>query len=61
MIPMYLSPNQLLPVASFLAAAVGIILLLGSRILTFFKKLFRKISGKGAPDSAAVTPVSDEE
>lgn len=46
----YLGPETIMPLASILAAALGFLLLAWRYIITFIKKVFRKITGKESAD-----------
>jgi hypothetical protein len=53
---LYLGPETALPLASFLAAIIGFILIGWRWILSLIKRLFRMVTGKGAaPASPAET------
>ena len=43
---LYLGPDSIMPIASTLAALVGLLLIFWRFIIRFFRKLFRKITGK---------------
>ena len=49
---LYLGPETALPIASFLAAIIGFILIAWRWIASLFKRFFRMVTGKGgAPAS----------
>jgi hypothetical protein len=53
----YLGPDNVMPVASFLAAAAGVVLLFGNRILAAGQRLFRRSEGpasEASPDEASL-------
>ncbi len=54
-LPLYIGPDQFLPLTSALGAIAGLVLLLWTRVKAFFYRLF----GLGKKDEAKPTPGSD--
>jgi len=43
---LYVGPDQLLPLASFLAAIIGVLLMVWHRVVGFFRKIVRSFNKK---------------
>lgn len=47
LMPLYLGPESALPVVSFLAAIIGVLLILWRRLVTTVGAIFRRLRGGG--------------
>lgn len=56
---LYLGPETIMPLASIIAAIVGVILIFWRFILKSVKNFFRLITGKGSEDTPPAETVTD--
>jgi hypothetical protein len=52
-IPLYVGPDQMLPVMSALGAIVGVLLMVWHRVVAFVRKAFRSVMRRPAPEDAS--------
>ena len=48
----YLGPEAIMPLASVLAAIVGVLLIFWRYIVGFFRRIFRSVTGKADPEAS---------
>jgi undecaprenyl pyrophosphate phosphatase UppP len=53
--PLYVGPDQMLPVMSALGAVVGVLLMLWNRVVALVRKAFRLVMKRSASESSATT------